>query len=161
MTTHRCSVLFCWLSGIVLCILWSMGNGIWVMWPTPLHTIYTVTFVEFASATYTVSEEQSFVVLVVNKTGVTQEDVPVMIELADGTARGTSLANRTETLNFAFPLLTSTLARLTETSNSCIAFFLKYCSRYYSIVIFCDFSRRFSWLWPIQLSISERNGEVV
>ena len=53
-----------------------------------------MTFVEFARDTYTVSEVQNFVVLVVNKTGVTQEDVPVMIELTDGTARGIDLARK-------------------------------------------------------------------
>jgi hypothetical protein len=47
-----------------------------------------VTFVEFSSESYTVSEGERFVVLVINKTGVTQEDVPVVINLEDGTAKG-------------------------------------------------------------------------
>ena len=47
-----------------------------------------VTFVEFSSESYTVSESGRFVVLMINKTGVTQEDVPVMINLEDGTAKG-------------------------------------------------------------------------
>ena len=47
-----------------------------------------MTFVEFASESYTVSESGNFVVLVINKTGVTQEDVPVIVNLEDGTAKG-------------------------------------------------------------------------
>ena len=37
------------------------------------------------------SENERFVVLVINKTGVTQEDVPVIINLEDSTARGTTI----------------------------------------------------------------------
>lgn len=51
-------------------------------------TIHAVTFVQFSSESYTVSESNRFVVLVINKTGVTQEDVPVIINLEDGTAKG-------------------------------------------------------------------------
>ena len=47
-----------------------------------------MTFVEFSSESYTVSEREKFVVLVINKTGVTQEDVPVIVNLVDGTAEG-------------------------------------------------------------------------
>ena len=47
-----------------------------------------MTFVQFSSESYTVSESERFVVLVINKTGVTQEDVPVIITLEDGTANG-------------------------------------------------------------------------
>ena len=90
---------------------------------------YAVTFVEFASATYTVSEEQSFVVLVVNKTGVTQEDVPVMIELADGTARGTSLANWIEALNFCIFIAYFHISQI----NRILALLFSTSSRYYSI----------------------------
>lgn len=47
-----------------------------------------MTFVQFSSESYTVSESERFVVLVINKTGVTQEDVPVIVNLEDGTAKG-------------------------------------------------------------------------
>ena len=47
-----------------------------------------MTFVEFSSESYTVSERERFVVLVINKKGVTQEDVPVIVNLMDGSARG-------------------------------------------------------------------------
>lgn len=47
-----------------------------------------MTFVEFSSEVYHVSEGENFVVLVINKTGVTQEDVPVIVNLEDGSAKG-------------------------------------------------------------------------
>ena len=48
----------------------------------------SVTFVEFSAETYTVSEGDNFVALVINKTGVTQDDIPVIVQLEDGTAKG-------------------------------------------------------------------------
>ena len=46
---------------------------------------------EFSSDSYTVSEGENFVVLKINKTGVTQEAVPVIVNLNDGSARGSQL----------------------------------------------------------------------
>lgn len=56
--------------------------------------LFAVTFVEFSSESYTVSESENFVVLVITKTGVTQEDVPVIVSLLDGTAEGKVIYNK-------------------------------------------------------------------